>query len=171
MRCASGSSWFVVQTHPHAEAKAVWHLGRQDFETYVPRFRKRRRHAGRTDIIAAPVFPRYIFVSVNLETQRWTSIRSTVGVSRLVCNGDVPAPLPITVFQDLKNREDDEGFIRLDLRPRFQPGDKISITDGAFRDCLGLYEGMSGEERVAILLDLLGRKVRVTVASDMIAAV
>ena len=39
-------------------------------------------------------------------------------------------------------------------------GDKIRVIDGALYDCCGLYEGMNSRERVAILLDLLGRKVR-----------
>ncbi len=165
-----GSNWYVVQTQPHAETKAVWHLRRQEFQTYLPRFRKKRRHAGRTDVVLAPLFPRYLFVSVDMETQRWLSIRSTVGVSRLVCNGERPAQLPWSVYESLKSREDEDGLIQLDLRPRFAPGDKISILDGAFRGCNGLYEGMTGNERVAILLDLLGRKVRTTVDFDLVAA-
>ena len=171
MSNVSRSRWYVVQTHPHAEVKASWHLQRQDFETYLPRFRKKRRHAGRVESIAAPLFPRYLFVSVDLASQRWMSIRSTIGVSRLVCNGDAPAPVPHPVLEALKAREEEDGLIKLDRRPRFSPGDQVSILDGAFRGCHGLYEGMSGEERIAILLELLGRKVRVTVNLDMIAAV
>jgi transcriptional antiterminator RfaH len=52
----------------------------------------------------------------------------------------------------------------------FQPGDRIRMLDGAFADCLGLYEGSKDSERVAILLDLLGRKVRVMVDLDSVAA-
>jgi hypothetical protein len=36
---------------------------------------------------------------------------------------------------------------------------------------LGLYEGMTSSERVTILLDLLGRKVRVNLDSEMLIAV
>ena len=50
------------------------------------------------------------------------------------------------------------------------PGDKVRIVGGAFGDCYGLYEGLSAHERVAILLDLLGRKVRVVLDSDVIEA-
>jgi transcriptional antiterminator RfaH len=57
-------SWYVVQTHPHAENKAAAHLQRQGFATYLPRYLKRRRHARRTEAIAAPLFPRYLFVAL-----------------------------------------------------------------------------------------------------------
>jgi transcriptional antiterminator RfaH len=162
--------WYVVQTHVHAESKAALHLGRQGFEVYVPRYIKRRRHARRVDTVAAPLFPRYLFVSVDIATQRWHSIRSTIGITRLVTNGDVPAVVPQAIIDGLKRREDANGFVQLERRPRFAPGDKVRVLTGAFCDALGLFEGISGAERVAILLDLLGRKVRVVLDTDIIDA-
>ncbi len=81
--------WHVVQVHTHAEAKAQMHLNRQGFGTYLPRYLKRRRHARRTEIVAAPLYPSYLFVTFNPLIHRWRSIQSTVGVARLVCNGEV----------------------------------------------------------------------------------
>jgi transcriptional antiterminator RfaH len=162
--------WFVAHTHPHAEAKATAHLTRQGFEIYFPRYLKRRRHARRIETVTAPLFPRYLFVAVDLAVQRWRSIYSTVGVTRLVSNGDEPTAVPEGVVEALKNREDANGFIKLDFLPRFRAGDKIRVLDGAFSSCLGLFEGMAERERVAILLDLLGRKVRVVLDADLVAA-
>ena len=75
--------------------KACWHLARQGFETYLPRYLKRRRHARRVEMLPAPLFPRYLFVAIDMATQRWRSISSTIGVTQLVCAGDVPAPVPL----------------------------------------------------------------------------
>jgi len=155
--------WYVVQTHVHGEHKAASHLQRQDFSVYLPRYRKRRRHARRTEIVAAPLYPRYLFVAVDMAAQRWRSIQSTVGVARLVCNGDEPAAVAPGIVEALRRREDEHGFIVLDQRPQFSPGDRVRVVDGAFADCLGLFEGMRDDERVTLLLDLLGRKVRVTI--------
>jgi len=162
--------WFVVHTHPHTEAMATAHLNRQGFEIYFPRYLKRRRHARRIETVAAPLFPRYLFVAIDLTIHRWRSISSTVGVSRLVCNGEDPTPVPIGTVEALRSREDASGFIKLDSRPRFRAGDTIRVLDGAFSSCLGLFEGMAERERIAILLDLLGRKVRVVLDADLIAA-
>ena len=162
--------WYVTHTHPHAEAKATTHLKRQGFDIYFPRYIKRRRHARRIETVPAPLFPRYLFVAIDLSAQRWRSIFSTVGVSRLVCNGEDPSPVPVGIVEALKNREDANGFIKLDCRPRFHAGDKIRVLDGAFSSCLGLFEGMAERERIAILLDLLGRKVRVILDADLVAA-
>jgi len=162
--------WYVAHTHPHAEAKATAHLSRQGFDIYFPRYIKRRRHARRIETVPAPLFPRYLFVAIDLNAQRWRSIFSTVGVSRLVCNGEDPSPVPVGIVEALKSREDANGFIKLDCRPRFHVGDKIRVLDGAFSSCLGLFEGMAERERIAILLDLLGRKVRVILDADLVAA-
>ncbi len=164
------SRWYVVQTQPHAESKAMGHLIRQGFAAYLPRYLKRRRHARKIETVTAPLFPRYLFVTVDMETQRWRSIHSTFGVSRLVCNGDDPAPVPPAVVAALKAREDVGGFIQLERRPRFAPGERVRIVDGVFADTLGLFEGMADLERVAILLDLLGRKVRFLLDEGAIAA-
>lgn len=163
-------SWYVVQTHPHAEAKAAAHLERQGYSIYLPRYLKRRRHARRIEIVPAPLFPSYLFVRIDMLTQRWYSIRSTIGVSRLVCRGEEPAVLSMAVINQLQSGHNDAGFVQLDLRSKFTPGDKIRIVAGAFAECFGLYEGMADHERVAILLDLLGRKVRVVLDGDAIAA-
>jgi transcriptional antiterminator RfaH len=166
----TATRWYVVQSQPHCERKAVWHLNRQGFETYLPVYQKRRRHARRIETISAPLFPRYIFVSVDMAVQRWLSIQSTVGVSRLVCNGDVPAAVPTGVVDALKRRQDQQGFFVFNRRPQFSPGDSVRIVDGAFTDCFGLFEGLRDGERVAVLLDLLGRKVRVMLDDLAVAA-
>lgn len=165
-----GPRWFVAHTQPNAEAKAAANLERQGFGVYVPRYLKRRRHARRVETVAAPLFPRYVFVAVDLEAQRWRSIYSTVGVARLVCNGDDPAAVSDAIVGALKSREDARGFIKLDSRPAFRPGEQVRVLYGAFSSCLGLFDGMADRERIAILLDLLGRKVRVVLDADLVVA-
>ena len=162
--------WYVVHTHVHAEAKAASHLVRQGYSIYLPRYLKRRRHARRMEMVAAPLFPRYLFITIDRMTQRWRAIQSTIGVTHLVCNGDEPAMVPGCIITELQGREDDRGFIKLDQRSRFVRGDKIRVMDGVFEASLGLFEGMADRERVAVLLDLLGRKVRVVMDGASVAA-
>ena len=165
----AGTCWHVVQTHPHAEMRAAGHLQRQGFTTYLPRYLKRRRHARRVEMVPAALFPRYLFVAVDVTAQRWRAIRSTVGVAHLVCHGGEPAPMDDSIVAQLRARERD-GFVELPARPPFRPGDPVRILDGAFASCMGLYEGMKDDERVAVLLDFLGRKVRIVLDLDAVAA-
>src|SRR5579863_7725014 len=162
--------WYVVQTQVNGEAKAAHNLLRQGFEVYLPRYLKRRRHARKVDFAAKPLFPRYMFVVIDIATQRWRSVQSTVGVSRLVTNGDSPAAVPEGVVGALKAREDAKGFVGMDARPAFAPGDKVRVLAGAFMDNAGLFNGMADHDRISILLDMLGRKVRVVLDADLVAA-
>jgi transcriptional antiterminator RfaH len=162
--------WYVVQTHANAEAKAANNLGRQGFTVYLPRYLKRRSHARKVDLVTRPLFPRYLFVAIDLATQGWRSIQSTLGVSHLVCWNGKPASIEGGVVHALKSREDEAGFIKLARRSDFLPGDRVRLIEGAFADSLALVEGVTDHQRVAILLDLLGRKVRVLVGADLISA-
>lgn len=170
LNAAGQSRWYVVRTHPHAEARAAAHLGQQGFQTYLPRYLKTRHHARRVEFVRAAIFPRYLFVLVDMASQRWRAISSTFGVVRLVCNGNQPAQVSETVISALRARENEDGLIRLPAKPRFVPGDPVRFLDGAFADCLGLFEGMRDSERVSVLLDLLGRKVRFILNADAVTA-
>lgn len=78
--------------------------------------------------------------------------------------------MPQPVIDAIRGREDELGFVRLIPQPRFATGDKICVNEGALYGCCGLYEGMGSRERVAVLLDLLGRKVRAVIDADFIEA-
>ena len=141
--------WYVIQTHGHAEPKAFTHLARQGFTAYLPRYLKRRRHARRIETVAAPLFPRYLFVTVDIMCQRWRSIQSSFGVSHLVLQGTDPARVASEVVSSLKAREDEAGYVKLDQRPKFALGEKVRVLAGVFAENLGLFDGMADRDRGA----------------------
>ena len=55
------------------------------------------RHARKFKTVIVPVFPRYIFAILNVDTQRWRSINGTLGISRLIADGEKP----IAVFSHI----------------------------------------------------------------------
>ncbi len=162
--------WYVAHTQPRAESQAEMHLRRQEFDVYLPRHKKQRRHAGRAEIVAAPLFPGYLFVGIDMERQRWRSIDSTVGVHRLVSGGDGPIPVPPEVIEAIREREDDCGFVVLGRGTTFAKGDRIRVVAGALSDQVGLFDDGSDSQRVVVLLQLLGRPVRVRLPLDAVAA-
>lgn len=163
-------AWHLVQTHSHCEAKATEHLHRQGFTTYLPRHIKHRSHARKVDVIAAPLFPRYLFVAIDCDNQRWSSIRSTRGVASLVSTGNAPARVPDQIITELREREDKSGFIHLTTRALFRPGQRVQVVQGAFSLCEGLFETMADKDRVAVLMEFMGRSVRVLLDEKALAA-
>src|ERR1700691_24764 len=117
-----GRKWCVVRTHAHAETKAIENLRRQGFETYLPKFRKLRSHARRRDLVSAPLFPRYCFVALDRAWGRWHAIRSTIGVDRILGGDGGPASVGDEIVDELRQREDANGFIQIDEKRRFSTG-------------------------------------------------
>ena len=162
--------WFVVHTHSLGESKALFHLRRQGFDAYLPLYKKTRRHARKVDIVSRPLFPRYLFVSLDLSTDRWWSIQSTVGVSHLICQGERPTPLPDEMIVALRSREDAQGYCILGQKDAFHKGQLVEISSGPFSEYTGIFDAASDAERVYILLNLMGREVRVRVPIQALKA-
>jgi transcriptional antiterminator RfaH len=164
-------SWCAVYTQAHAEAKAMANLQNQGFEVYLPQCRKRRKHARKVEEIKAPLFPRYLFVGMDLELTSWRAINSTVGVVYLVCRGERPLPLPFGTVEALQAREDGTGCIQFSATDRLCRGDPVSILTGPLAELVGTFDGVDDNERVTVMLGLLGREVKVHVTAQDIGAV
>lgn len=164
------SAWYVVRTHPRAERTALEHLRRQDFGAYLPQYRKSRRHARRTDTVVTPLFPRYLFVNFDIARSRWRSILSTIGICQLISEGDSPIALPEGIVEEIRAREDVDGMIAMQAEAPFAPGDAVQITSGPMSDHVGFFSGLSDKDRVFVLLDLLGRRIKVQFPTKAVAA-
>lgn len=165
----SGPQWFVVHTRPNSETRADINLRRQGLETYLPRYQRQRRHARRIEIVSRPLFPRYVFVRLDVASAQWRSIQSTFGVAGLVQVGDRPTALSDEVVRGIRAREDSTGFVALGLPPGIKLGASVRLIDGLFADNEGVVDRISHERRVSVLLSLLGRQVRVSVPTDSVA--
>jgi len=161
--------WYVVHTQPNSEAKATFNLKRQNFDVYLPLFRRKRRHAGRVELVPRPFFPRYLFVSIDPEHDRWRSVNGTFGVRHIITQGNQPVPVPVSVVGSLKCMEDSFGFIA-PAPPSFIPGQRVEIREGPMAMHIGLFCRMSEKERVVLLLDILGQQVTVTIPYTAVEA-
>ena len=162
--------WYVVHTQPHGEERALVNLQQQGFGVYLPRYLKRRRHARRVEAVRRPLFPRYLFVRFDRETARWRSINGTFGVAHLVCRGNEPVPVPDQVIAAIQAYHNDDGLVVLDHPASFRPGQILEIVDGPLAWHTGLFQRLDENERVVLLLDLLGRQVAATVPVEAVAA-
>lgn len=161
--------WFVAHTQPLCEAKAVEHLARQGFETYLPRYRKSRSHARRISEVSAPLFPRYVFVTFDPDQPVWRAIRSTRGIIDLVRSGIDPVPVPSDIIAAIRAREDNSGHIPLGTQLDLHPGDALAITGGAFARHTAIFQARRDNERVIALLSLLGREFSLEIPAAHIA--
>jgi hypothetical protein len=111
--------------------------------------------------MAAPLLPRHYLRRDPPCLAAWRSIQSAIGEVRLVCNDEDPAAVADGAVDGLRRREN-HGFVPVDQRPDLAPGAPVWVLHGVFR----LTDG----KRVAIHLDLLGRKVRAVLDDLSVAA-
>jgi transcriptional antiterminator RfaH len=164
---AAGLTWHVAQTQSFREALVAAELSKQGFSVFLPQYVKRIRHARRVAIAAAALVPGYVFVGFGSDA-RWRAINGTRGVVRLIMAGESPAPVAKGIVGGLIARRDARGYIPLPPRAEINLGDPVRVVGGSFADALGLFEEMRDGDRVAILLDLLGRKVRVVIDEALV---
>jgi transcriptional antiterminator RfaH len=157
--------WFVVHTQPCKETVACQHLEEQGYETYLPRFRKTRKHARKVEQILAPLFPRYLFISFDTDKDQWRSVQGTRGVSYLLTTDNKPAEVPLRIVQSLKDRQTDEGLVAINTIMPFAKGDKVRVLDGAFKEHIAVFDKMDDKQRVQLLLNWLGREIAVCLPS------
>jgi transcriptional antiterminator RfaH len=162
--------WYVVHTKPHAEATAARHLNRQGFVPYLPQFSRTIRHAGRARTVLRPLFPGYLFVRLDTLVGRWQAIRSTVGVTAMLGGESGPQPVADSVVESIRNHEGEDGVVQLEQPPPFRAGQPVTIRQGAFCDIVGQCMGLDDGGRIRVLLQVLGRQVRVALPAEWVAA-
>jgi len=135
----------------------------------MPQHLRTRRHARKTETVARPLFPRYLFVRMDLSRDRWRSVQSTFGVQSLVWVGERPGAISQDLITELRARENAAGYVEVESKP-FNKGEKIRILDGIFEDSVGTFQRNADKYRVAVLLQLLGREVMTLVPDESITA-
>ena len=160
----SGERWYVVHTQPRAETRAVFHLERQGYRVFCPRYRKVVRHSRKRTSTLAPLFPSYLFLRLDVSRDQWRSVNGTRGVVRLIMQSEVPQPVPRGIVEALQARMSADGA--MDWTPTFKIGQAVRIADGPFADFVGTLERLDAAGRVRVLLDLLGRSVLVALRCE-----
>lgn len=150
--------WFLVRSKPRQEAVALTNLTRQGYESYLPMFAAKKIVRRKQAIVQEPMFARYLFVRLDTtgQGQSWSPIRSTIGVSELVCFGSKAARVDEALIGMLRERE---AWQSEQPKSLFASGDSVVIADGAFAGLQAIYQMNDAEGRAMVLLDLLSKPV------------
>jgi transcription elongation factor/antiterminator RfaH len=143
--------WFLVHSLPRGEWRAQLHLDRQGFRTHLPEISKTVRHARQFRTVRAPLFPRYLFIILDLKRDRWLSVQSTFGVSTLFTCGGRPVPVPVGIVEGLEHRHG------------LRAGQQVRMLSGPFAGFIGELERLDEGGRVSVLLKMMGAVVPIAV--------
>ena len=152
--------WYLAQLKPNGLGLALRNLERQRVTAFAPRETRTTRRAGKFVTREAPVFPGYVFMQIGQDSCRFRSINATRGIARIVSLGPEPATVPKDVMAALFARFAQQNDTA--EAPMFHPGDRVDILEGPLADFAARIEATAPNDRVIVLLDIMGRASRVT---------
>lgn len=152
-------AWYIAQCKPNSAEIARRNLQRQNFEVFLPLERVTRAQGNRFVNRTAPYFPGYLFVALNPASAPWRAIRSTSGIAQLVSLGGLPSTVPAELIRCLMASCDAAGVMHAD--PAIAPGDRVRVTNGPFASQAGQVLRAERDERIWVLLEIMGRETRV----------
>ncbi|MFT5519425.1 MAG: transcriptional antiterminator RfaH [Enterobacterales bacterium] len=153
----------MIQSKPQKEFVAVENLERQGYRTYLPKISLRKRKKGKAVSQIEPMFPRYFFINLSSQTDDWSPIRSTIGVSNLVRFGLNPAKVPDLLIQGLVDREDEKG-VHVEIDRTFKEGEKVRIAVGPFEGYEAIFKTSQADERALVLLNIAEQYANVKIS-------
>jgi transcriptional antiterminator RfaH len=158
--------WYAIHTKPRQEELAAEHLDRQEFEIYLPRIKQARRFRQKWRDTIEPLFPRYLFIRLDLGRDNVAPIRSTRGVTKLVSFNGLPATVPDPLIDALVTSADPDTGLLHPHEDRFKPGATVTIVNGPLAGLEAIFKAHDGAARSIILLELLGKTRQLKIDRD-----
>jgi len=166
---AQNPLWYLAYSKPRQEEIARVNLERQGFEAYLPLFKKWRKTPEGLQALLEPMFPRYVFFRPGREGLGLSGVRSTRGVTTLVCFGHEPARVGQPLLDGIRALEEARSQAQAHEVTDLRPGQTVVLMHNALRGLEGLVQSVSAK-RVAVLLEILGRPTVVDLAHHQVAA-
>ena len=154
-------NWYLIKTKPRQEKKAKQNLENQAYKAFCPMAKINDR--------LVVLFPGYLFVQLNDKTQNCLPINSTKGVSHFVKFGLNFAKVPNSIIEFIKTNQHITAG-KLNNLNKFKPGDKVLISDGVFNNYMAILKCYKSDERIILLMNLLGREQTLSIKKESVIA-
>jgi transcriptional antiterminator RfaH len=156
--------WFILQFKPNSHHLAAKNLTQQGFETFLPLYDSTSRRKSRFMNTSKPLFPGYMFIKFDKAESKWHKINNTYGVSHLITFNSILKSIPTTFVDSLMMRYDLSGKL-LPIK-KLNKGDHVTVLKGPFANFIATVEKYEADQRIWILMDLMGRKTKIVTPPD-----
>lgn len=158
--------WYILQFKPNAHHLTVKNLNQQGYETFLPLSKSSSRKTSRFINSVRPLFPGYMFIKFDKEINGWHKINNTYGVSRLITFNSALKPIPSIIIDNLMKRCNLSGeLVSID---QLKHGDQVKVSNGPFANFIATVEKYESDQRVWILMELMGRKTKIQAPQNKI---
>lgn len=154
------AQWYAIFSKPHKEIQVADYLRSNSIEVYLPTLKVKPVNPRSAKI--RPYFPRYLFVHTDLTSVGISALKWIPGAIGLVQFDGEVAVVPNLFIETLKTRITEikvAGGLHLD---GLKQGDSVQIKDGPFAGFDAIFDfRLGGQERVQVLLQWMGREMKV----------
>ncbi len=161
--------WFLVQTKPQQETRALENLQQQGVNAFCPQVLVEKLSRGKRKVSKEVLFPNYLFVEFDQEAVSALSINYTRGVNRIVSFGNVPSQVPDQLISQLKERIDQFDQNMITELP--EKGENLEVLDGPFRGLNAIFSQIDGDSRAIVRITILSQKVKAVLPLSSLARV
>lgn len=152
--------WYAANIKRNAFAQVERSLKLRGINVFAPKLERRILRYGKRRQLVSLLFPGYVFVQGCEPVNLWGAIRATEGRARLVLNHKRhPTPVPSDFMAMLLSRYGSDG--RGVVKDEFEAGTPVSVLSGPFAGLITRIEEVDDQQRIWILLELLGGERRV----------
>lgn len=161
-----GVRWYAIQTKGNKERDVAKRLMDLKLEVFLPWLRDRRRIGSKYQWVLVPLFPGYLFCRLDIVVSG-KAARYSPGVKDFLKFGNEITEISNDIIVALQERCP-RGVAAIDP-VSLAAGDCIRINEGPFAGLEAIFEKkMKGSERVAVLLEILGRQTRLVLPSETV---
>ena len=154
----SSRKWYLTHTDAHVAVRVVADLRSRDLEVHQSVLRSGRLRAGVHDMMRPP--RRYCSVAFDIPHQRSCAIRSTLSCNRLTETVDGSIAMRPDTVSGLRAHEYRVGCVIKNAQIRSCFGATARSTGNLPIVSSTLFEGLTGQNRTAVLIDSVGGHVR-----------
>jgi len=158
------TAWFALTVKPRHEKSVAANLSRKGLETYVPLYDAVRRWSDRRKVVAASLFPGYVFCRYGYENQ--LDVLNLPGVKSVVSFGDMPARVSDAEIEAV--RAVLQSGRPASPWPFLRAGNRVRFLSGSMAGVEGILVRQKESLRVVVSIELLRRSVAVEIDRDMI---
>ncbi|HUC84472.1 MAG TPA: transcription termination/antitermination NusG family protein [Candidatus Acidoferrales bacterium] len=163
----AAANWFCLRSQPKHEHIAAAHLKSiASVAVFLPRIRFQRSTRQGLAWVTEALFPSYLFARFDWH-HSLRQVQAARGVGNVVHFGSRWPIIEDAIIEDLKQAVGtDELHV---IAATLEPGDAVEIATGAMRGLRAVVSRVRpSRERVAVLLDFLGRQTMIEVPANFV---
>lgn len=172
-------TWYIVQTNPNCETKAVAEIRRAGFRAYLPKMAREFRHhrTKQPGIKRTPALVGYVFMRFPDGRPNWYALRQCQGVKGILYSDGRPYSLQQAAVASIMRAQRSMAFDTSNARQarqatlsgerhalakgRFMPGRHVAATVGPFARIIAKVVRVTERGTVAAIADILGAETPV----------